>query len=46
VLLQVCVEDRLEKLAMADGDGELTLPTHAIVTIDPQSHGKQTLNPS
>ena len=35
--LEVRVNDRIEKLAMADGHGELTLPARAMVTIDPYS---------
>jgi hypothetical protein len=33
----VRVNNRIEKLAMADGHGELPLPPHALVTIDPNS---------
>jgi aminopeptidase N len=35
--LEVRVNDRIEKLPMADGHGELTLPARALVTIDPYS---------
>ncbi|WP_343732671.1 M1 family metallopeptidase [Duganella sp.] len=35
--LEVRVNDRIEKLAMSDGQGELTLPPNALVTIDPMS---------
>jgi aminopeptidase N len=35
--LEVRVNDRMEKLAMTDGHGELTLPARALVTIDPYS---------
>ena len=35
--LEVRVNDRIEKLPMTDGHGELTVPARAIVTIDPQS---------
>jgi aminopeptidase N len=35
--LEVRVNDRIEKLPMTDGHGELTLPAHALVTIDPYS---------
>jgi hypothetical protein len=33
----VRVNNRIEQLAMADGHGELPLPPHALVTIDPNS---------
>jgi hypothetical protein len=35
--LEVRVDDRVVKLAMADGRGELTLPANAVYTIDPAS---------
>ena len=35
--LEVRINNRIEKLAMSDGHGELTLPPHALVTIDPMS---------
>jgi aminopeptidase N len=35
--LEVRVNNRIEKLAMTDGKGELTLPPQALVTIDPNS---------
>jgi aminopeptidase N len=35
--LEVRVNDRIEKLPMTDGQGELTLPARALVTIDPYS---------
>jgi aminopeptidase N len=35
--LEVRVDNRIEKLAMTDGKGELTLPPRALVTIDPNS---------
>ncbi|MYM26225.1 M1 family peptidase [Duganella sp. FT135W] len=35
--LEVRINNRIEKLAMSDGHGELALPPHALVTIDPQS---------
>lgn len=35
--LEVRINNRIEKLAMANGEGELALPPHALVTIDPQS---------
>lgn len=35
--LEVRINERLEKLPMSDGAGELRLPPHAIVTIDPMS---------
>jgi hypothetical protein len=33
----VRIHDRIETLPMRDGVGELPLPPHAIVTIDPMS---------
>jgi aminopeptidase N len=35
--LEVRVNNRIEQLPMSDGHGELSLPAHALVTIDPQS---------
>ncbi|WP_229215695.1 M1 family metallopeptidase [Duganella sp. CY15W] len=35
--VEVRINNRVEKLAMADGHGELPLPPHALVTIDPNS---------
>lgn len=35
--VEVRINNRIEKLAMADGHGELPLPPHALVTIDPNS---------
>jgi len=35
--LEVRVNDRLETLPMRDGHGELSVPPHALVTIDPHS---------
>ena len=35
--VEVRINKRIEKLAMADGHGELPLPPHALVTIDPNS---------
>jgi hypothetical protein len=35
--LEVRVNDRIETLPMTDGRGQLTLPTRALVTIDPHS---------
>jgi aminopeptidase N len=35
--LEVRVDDRIEKLAMTDDHGELTVPARALVTIDPYS---------
>jgi aminopeptidase N len=36
--LEVRINDRIEKLPMTDGHGELTVPPHALVTIDPMSY--------
>ncbi|TFW17905.1 M1 family metallopeptidase [Duganella callida] len=35
--VEVRVDNHIERLDMADGHGELTLPPHALVTIDPHS---------
>ncbi|MYM66108.1 M1 family peptidase [Pseudoduganella sp. FT55W] len=35
--LEVRINNRIEKLAMSNGEGELTLPPNALVTIDPMS---------
>jgi aminopeptidase N len=35
--IEVRVNNRIEKLAMSNGEGELALPPNALVTIDPQS---------
>ena len=35
--LEVRINNRIEQLAMTNGEGELALPPHALVTIDPQS---------
>ena len=35
--IEVRINDRIEKLAMTNGEGELALPPNALVTIDPQS---------
>jgi len=35
--VEVRINERIEKLPMTDGSGELSLPAHAQVTIDPMS---------
>jgi len=35
--IEVRINNRIEKLAMANGEGELALPPNALVTIDPHS---------